>query len=115
MARRMSKLAASPAVAIFGAGAALVNPGVFIPIALKTLSELNPTRGQYFVEWVVFALVSLLPLAVAILLLIGDDGRRSRTGVAPIRPLWVMQSQRAGRILCCSGQRLRPAGAEDAT
>lgn len=83
MTRQMSKLAASPAVAIFGAGAALANPGVFIPIALKTISELNPTRAQYFVEWAVFALVALLPLAVAILLLVfARDWAQRILGVA---------------------------------
>jgi hypothetical protein len=70
MAERMRGVASSPAVAIFGAGAVLVNPGVFIPIALKTISELDPTRGQYFVEWAAFTLISLLPLAVAIVLLV---------------------------------------------
>jgi hypothetical protein len=70
MAERMRGIASSPAVAIFGAGAVLVNPGLFIPIALKTISELDPTRGQYFVEWAAFALISLLPLAVAIVLLV---------------------------------------------
>lgn len=66
---RMSKVASSPAVAIFGAGALLANPGVFIPFALKDISETDPSAGQYIYEWVFFTLVSLLPLAVAILML----------------------------------------------
>jgi hypothetical protein len=69
MVERMSKLASSPAIAIVGAGAALANPGAFIPIALKDISQLNPTAAQYVVEWLFFSLVSLLPLAVALLLL----------------------------------------------
>lgn len=70
MVERMSGVASSPAIAIFAAGAVLANPGVFIPLALKTISELDPTRSQYFVEWTVFALVSLLPLVVAIVMLV---------------------------------------------
>jgi uncharacterized membrane protein len=67
---QMQKVAASPAIAIVGAGAALANPGAFIPIALKNISELDPTAAQYVVDWVFFSLVSLLPLAVAIVLLV---------------------------------------------
>jgi hypothetical protein len=54
------------AVAIFAAGAVLANPGVFSPLALKTISELDPTRSRYFVEWAAFTVVFLLPLTVAI-------------------------------------------------
>ena len=67
---QMQKVASSPAVAIVGAGAALANPGAFIPIALKSISELDPTATQYIVNWVFFAVVSLLPLAVALVLLL---------------------------------------------
>ena len=67
---QMEKVSSSPAVAIIGAGAALANPGMFIPIALKNISELDPSPTQYFVNWVFFAVVSLLPLAIAILLLV---------------------------------------------
>src|SRR6476469_4375621 len=70
MIDQMSKVASSPAIAIIGAGAALANPGAFIPLALKAISETNPGAAQYFVEWVFFALVSLLPLSVALLLLV---------------------------------------------
>jgi Sap, sulfolipid-1-addressing protein len=69
MIDRMGKLASSPAIAIVGAGAALANPGAFIPIALKDISQLDPTAAEYIVEWLFFSLVSLLPLAVALLLL----------------------------------------------
>jgi hypothetical protein len=48
----------------------LANPGLFIPLALKTISELDPTRSQYFAEWAAFAVVSLLPLTIAIVMLI---------------------------------------------
>jgi hypothetical protein len=69
MIERMGKVASSPAVAVVGAGAALANPGAFIPIALKTISESDPSVTQYIVEWVFFAVVSLLPMAAAILML----------------------------------------------
>jgi uncharacterized membrane protein len=52
MVAQMSKVASSPAVAIVGAGAALANPGAFIPIALKTISELDPSHAQYIADWV---------------------------------------------------------------
>jgi len=70
MLAQMQKVASSPAVAIVGAGAALANPGAFIPIALKNISELDPTATDYIVNWVFFTVVSLLPLAVAIVLLL---------------------------------------------
>jgi hypothetical protein len=69
MIDRMRKLATSPAVAIVGAGAALANPGGFIPLALKALSETDPSTTEYIVGWIAFTLVSLLPLAIALLLL----------------------------------------------
>lgn len=69
MVDQMSKIASSPVVAIIGAGAALANPGGFIPIALKTISETNPTTTEYVVEWLFFALVSLLPLGIALVML----------------------------------------------
>jgi len=59
MLAQMQKVASSPAVAIVGAGAALANPGAFIP-----------TATDYIVNWVFFTVVSLLPLAVAIVLLL---------------------------------------------
>lgn len=69
MLAQMEKVASSPVVAIVGAGAALANPGAFIPIALKDISELDPSAAEYVISWVFFSLVSLLPLAVALLLL----------------------------------------------
>src|SRR5436853_7395474 len=69
MVDRMSTVASSPAVAIVGAGAALANPGGFIPVALKDISELNPSAAEYVVQWLFFSLVSLLPLSAALLML----------------------------------------------
>jgi hypothetical protein len=67
---QMSKVASSPAVAIVAAGATLANPGGFIPLALKDISQLNVSTGEYIVIWVGFALVALLPLLAAILALL---------------------------------------------
>jgi uncharacterized membrane protein len=74
MIKQVQKVASSPIVAILGAGAALANPGAFIPIALKDISELNPSATQYIVDWVFFSLVSLLPLATALVLLLVAPG-----------------------------------------
>jgi len=74
MIEKMSKLASAPLLAILGAGAALANPGGFIPIALKDISELNPTTIQYAVDWLFFTVASLLPLGLALLsLLVARD------------------------------------------
>jgi Sap, sulfolipid-1-addressing protein len=74
MMEQMRKVTASPAIAIVGAGAALANPGGFIPLALKEISELDPSRSEYVVDWLFFALVSLLPLAVSLLSLVVAPG-----------------------------------------
>ena len=67
--KKMSKLSTSPAIAIIGAGATLANPGGFIPIALKDISQLNPSTAEYIALWVGFAVVSLLPLLAALVAL----------------------------------------------
>jgi uncharacterized membrane protein YeaQ/YmgE (transglycosylase-associated protein family) len=74
MIEKMSGLASSPAIAIVAAGATLANPGGFIPIALKDISQLNPSAGEYIVLWLAFALISLLPLLASLVsLLIARD------------------------------------------
>jgi hypothetical protein len=75
---KMGKVASSPVVAVLGAGAALANPGAFIPIALKSISELNPSATQYVVDWLFFTIVSLLPLALALLMLLVARERAQR-------------------------------------
>jgi hypothetical protein len=70
MIDRMSGLATAPVMVVVGAGAALANPGGFIPLALKDISETNPTAAGYVTQWVFFAVVSLLPLALSLLLLL---------------------------------------------
>jgi hypothetical protein len=67
---QIRKITQSPAIAIVGAGATLANAGAFIPIALKDISELDPTASEYVVNWVFFSIVSLLPLAIALVLLV---------------------------------------------
>jgi hypothetical protein len=78
MQNQMGRVASSPAIAVVGAGAALANPGAFIPIALKTISETDPSNAGYAVQWLFFALVSLLPLLVAIILLLVAPGWAGR-------------------------------------
>jgi hypothetical protein len=70
MMEQIQKVTASPAIAVVGAGATLANPGGFIPIALKDISELDPSRTEYVAAWLFFTLVSLLPLATALVLLL---------------------------------------------
>jgi threonine/homoserine/homoserine lactone efflux protein len=78
MIDQMSKVASSPVIAIIAAGATLANPGAFIPLALKDISETNPSAGQYIAEWVGFTLVSLLPLSVALVMLAVAHDRTER-------------------------------------
>ena len=70
MMEQMRKVAESPAIAIVGAGATLANAGAFIPIALKDISELDPSPIAYIAEWAFFSIVALLPLGVALILLL---------------------------------------------
>lgn len=80
---RMGQVASSPAIAIVGAGAALANPGGFIPLALKEISETDPSAAAYVVEWVFFAVVALLPLAAAlVMLLVAHDRAMAILGTA---------------------------------
>jgi hypothetical protein len=66
---QMGRVADSSAIAIVAAGATLANPGGFIPLALKEISQTNPSNAEFVLAWVGFALVSLLPLALALLAL----------------------------------------------
>ena len=78
MVAQMSKIVSSPAIAIVGAGAALANPGGFIPLALKDISETNPSATEFIIEWVFFAVVSLLPLLIALVMMIVAPRRAER-------------------------------------
>jgi len=70
MVDKMGGVASSPWIAVIAAGALLANPGMFIPIALKTISETDPSAASYLVQWTFFALVSLVPLLTAIVMLV---------------------------------------------
>ena len=78
MVDQMSKIASSPWIAIVAAGATLANPGGFIPLALKDISETNPSTTGYVIDWVFFSVVSLLPLAVALIMLAVSPDRATR-------------------------------------
>jgi hypothetical protein len=78
MMEQMRRVTESPAVAIVGAGATLANAGAFIPIALKDVSELDPSAIQYIADWAFFSLVSLLPLGLALILLLVARERAER-------------------------------------
>jgi hypothetical protein len=69
MIEQIGRVASSPAMALVGAGAALANPGGFIPLALKEISQLDPSTAQYVGYWVLFSVASLLPLELALLML----------------------------------------------
>jgi hypothetical protein len=84
VAQRMNKVASAPAPAIIAAGAALANPGVFMLLAAKSISQLDPSTRQYLLDWALFALVALLPLAAL--------GRTTRPNDRRSRP------PRVGRI-----------------
>jgi Sap-like sulfolipid-1-addressing protein len=85
MVEKMSSVASSRWIAVFAAGATLANPGGFIPIALKAISETNPTTAGFVVQWLVFTLVSLLPLGLAIVLL-------------AVAPRWAERLLRSARV-----------------
>ena len=83
MIEKMSAVASAPAIAVVGAGAVLANPGGFIPIALKDISELNPSVAQYAADWLFFTLASLLPLALALVcILVAPDWTKRQLGRA---------------------------------
>jgi hypothetical protein len=75
---QMTRVASSPAIAVVGAGALLANPGGFIPIALKAISETDPSTYGYSVQWLFFTIVAVLPLAVAVILLVLAPDRTKR-------------------------------------
>jgi hypothetical protein len=62
-------------------------------IALKNVSELNPSAAQYIIDWIVFAVASLLPLGLALVaLLVAQDWTRPKlAGVGG----WVERRARA--------------------
>lgn len=108
MVAQMSKVAGSPAIAIIAAGATLANPGGFIPLALKEISETNPSAPQYLASWLFFTLVSLLPLALAIVLLVVAP--QFATRVLHAAHDWLVRNARtvaAGIVLLLAAALLR--------
>lgn len=67
---QMGRIADSPWIALVGAGAVLANPGGFIPVALKTISETNPSAAGYATQWLFFTVTALLPLMSALVALL---------------------------------------------
>lgn len=108
MVERMSRLASSPVVAIVGAGAMLANPGGFIPVALKTISETDPSSAGYAVQWLFFTIVALLPLLVALVLLLVAPGAAGR--ILSASRAWIERHARtlaAGIVLLLAAALLR--------
>lgn len=70
LTERMGEVASAPAPVVVGAGALLANPGIFMLIAAKSISQLDPSTAQYLLDWVLFTLVALLPLGVALVMLL---------------------------------------------
>lgn len=105
---KMSKVSSSPAIAIVAAGATLANPGGFIPLALKQVSQLNPSAGEYIALWTGFALVSLLPLVAALVALgVSRDWTVAKLQVARA---WLERHARtlaAGLVLLLAAALLR--------
>jgi hypothetical protein len=67
---RMNKVASAPALEIVAAGALLANPGVFMLLAAKNISQLNASTVQFVLDWLLFAFVALLPLGLALVMLL---------------------------------------------
>jgi hypothetical protein len=74
ISKRMGKLESAPALAIIVAGAALANPGIFMLVAAKSISQLDPSTAQYVLDWALFAFVALLPLGIALVMLFVAPG-----------------------------------------
>lgn len=78
MVEKMGSVASSRWIAVVAAGATLANPGGFIPLALKAISETDPSKAGFAAAWLVFTVVSLLPLSLALLLLLVSPDRAER-------------------------------------
>jgi Sap, sulfolipid-1-addressing protein len=89
---KMSAVASSPAVAVVAAGATLANPGGFIPIALKSISQADPSTAEFIVVWAAFGLVALLPLLLSLIALAVAPGR-AKAVLAQAR-LWLERHAR---------------------
>jgi Sap, sulfolipid-1-addressing protein len=105
---QMSRVATSRAIAVVGAGAVLANPGGFIPLALKSISETDPSTAAYAADWLFFAVVSLLPLLAAIVMLVVS--RRTADRALQASRSWLERHARtvaAGIVLLLAASLLR--------
>jgi Sap, sulfolipid-1-addressing protein len=92
-AERIGKVASARPLAVVAAGAVLANPGVFMLVAAKSISQLDPSTTQYLLDWLLFTLVAFLPLGIALLLLLVAPGStKPRLAVARA---WVERYERA--------------------
>lgn len=78
MIEQMQGVTAAPALAIALAGATLANAGGFMPLALKEISQTDPSKSEFIALWVAFALVALLPLLGALVMLLLARTRTER-------------------------------------
>ena len=79
-----------------------MNSSWSVPIALKAISELSPSRAQYIADWLFFTIASLLPLILALLsLLVGAPViyEYARTGLVPRLPTALLST--ALMLLAC--------------
>jgi hypothetical protein len=67
---RMRSVSSASRWTILLAGAVLANAGIFMVVALKGISQLEAQGLTYLLDWTLFAVVSLLPLVVALTMLV---------------------------------------------
>jgi hypothetical protein len=71
---RMRAVSGASGWTILLAGAVLANAGLFMVVALKGISQLDAEGLRYLLDWTLFAVVSLLPLVLALVLLVVAPG-----------------------------------------
>jgi hypothetical protein len=67
---RMQSVSRASGWTILLAGALLANAGIFMVVALKGISQLDVQGLRYLLDWTLFAVVSLLPLVLSLILLV---------------------------------------------
>jgi hypothetical protein len=90
---RMNKVAGAPPLSILAAGAVLANPGVFMLLAAKNISQLDPSTIQFVLDWALFAVVALLPLGLALVMLL-TMGESAGRALAVVH-VWVVRHAQA--------------------
>jgi hypothetical protein len=71
---RMRSVSRASGWTILLAGAVLANAGIFMVVALKSISQLDVSGVSYLLDWTLFAVVSLLPLVVSLAMLVIAPG-----------------------------------------